>query len=201
MLNLQLAKTGYARLVTKLKRQGVMKMEEGKRALKFPCLALLAKTCLTALEDPMLNMASSLFLLLCWNLSCRSISVSTLTFACFGWGEDAMLIKFAGDKVDQQGLSTNFPRRVFANRFRPEICPVLSLGIYVFASNSFRGKAVAGAESPLLFHNLGFESKFSQWLTATKKVEHVATQFKEHGMAVEDTGTHSLKFVVCLCAH
>ena len=46
------------------------------------------------------------------------------------WKDDALLIYFAHEKTDQTQSKPGDPRHIYANPFQPEICPILSLGIF-----------------------------------------------------------------------
>lgn len=65
-------------------------MTEGKVPLTFQAYNYLARRALAMTADFPLAMFAHLFLLLCWNLIARSVSVSSLMFNHISWEEDAM---------------------------------------------------------------------------------------------------------------
>ena len=46
------------------------------------------------------------------------------------WSEDSLCIYFAHEKTDHTESKPGNPRHIYANPYRPEICPIVSLGIY-----------------------------------------------------------------------
>ncbi len=81
-------------------------------------------------------------MLICWNLMCRSASAVHIKFQHLEWVEDALCIYLAQQKNDQNRERPWDPRHVYPNPLMPEICPVLSLGLYwltySFSTNSDR---------------------------------------------------------------
>eukprot|EP00048_Salpingoeca_helianthica_P006694 m.101557 g.101557 ORF g.101557 m.101557 type:complete len:665 (+) comp14090_c7_seq3:760-2754(+) len=70
-------------------------------------------------------------LTLSWNLACRVSNTATVCYSHMSWANDAMQIVFAHMKNDQTGERPRDPRHLYANPFQPEVCCVLSLGIYL----------------------------------------------------------------------
>jgi hypothetical protein len=62
---------------------------------------------------------------------CRAGSAVAICFLHMEWKEDALRIYFAHQKNDQMGKRPRDPRHIYANPKCPEICPILSLGIYL----------------------------------------------------------------------
>lgn len=179
---------GYERLVADLKKQGVLSMKEGKLPLSFVGYNYLAKqTWNYDGSDFNLNIFAHLFLLLCWNLIARCVSVSGLMFDHISWIDDSLTIVFPTHKGDQEGRDAA-PKHVFANPSNPEMCPVLSLAIFVFC-HGFRR---AGSKTSLFGSGENeVESRFGTWLRnlcSAKEQELVAL-----GMIVKDIGTHSFR--------
>ena len=65
-----------------------------------------------------------------WNLMARVKNGVGLCRTHFDVEGDALLIYYAQEKTDHQGRKGRDPRHVYANPFKPEICPILSLGLY-----------------------------------------------------------------------
>ncbi|ETN15675.1 hypothetical protein PPTG_06902 [Phytophthora nicotianae INRA-310] len=80
----------------------------------------------------------------------RSLSVSmmeagntaSIHAGHLSWEGDALAVRFGHMKNDQDGTRPRDARHVYVNSFNPEICPILSLGIYA---------AVCGLDDSKLF--------------------------------------------------
>ena len=72
------------------------------------------------------------FLVLTWNLSCRTHNTANIRLCEIEWGStfDAFEIYFAHMKTDQTGDEAKYSRHLYANPCCPLICPVLSLAFY-----------------------------------------------------------------------
>ncbi len=121
---------GYGRLVAKKKETGLMKNFEGKVAISFGLFVQLTTKSLFASE---LRSSASrfvhLFGILCWNMFARSNSVANLRTNHIVWDNDSMVIDMSKHKADQTGENTN-PKHIFANPYKPEICPILAMGLH-----------------------------------------------------------------------
>ena len=69
---------GYVRMIAKFKQDGVMSVVGGKQPMSFKKYKLLAIKALEQCRDHNLALFSLLYLLLCWNLIARCISVGSL---------------------------------------------------------------------------------------------------------------------------
>jgi hypothetical protein len=76
------------------------------------------------------------FIVLQWNLMSRSESVASICLQHLSWQGDCLVILVPKTKTDQSASSIH-PRHVYANPYEPEICPILSLAVFVF-SHPFR---------------------------------------------------------------
>ena len=47
------------------------------------------------------------------------------------WKEDALGVFFAHMKNDPEGKRPRDARHIYANPYMPDICPILSLGVYL----------------------------------------------------------------------
>ena len=131
---------GYERTVAELKLTGEMEMTEGKQPLDYKGYKYLASRAMKATEDTDLNVFAHCFLVFCWNLIARCNSVSSLMFEHISWEADALIVVFPSHKGDKEGKNCS-PKHVYANRENPEICPILSLAIYVFTLPHRRNEA------------------------------------------------------------
>lgn len=114
------------------RQEGSRKVMEGKQALSFSALRVISKACLQSLEGG--NSAFlHLYMLLTWNLMCRSNNTSFITLNHLNWEGDALSVLFSKTKTDQGGERPQDPKHVYANPLIPEVCSILSLAVY-FAS-------------------------------------------------------------------
>ncbi|KAH9134953.1 hypothetical protein AeRB84_019408 [Aphanomyces euteiches] len=75
-----------------------------------------------------------LFLVLTWNLMCRSVSTQQIRFEHLSYEEDAIGVRFFKTKTDQAGEKYRDPKHLYANPLCPTTCVFLAFAIY-FASN------------------------------------------------------------------
>lgn len=175
---------GYQRKIANLKQDGVMSIIEGKQPMSFKGYKFLASRALSQESDYNLSVFSHFFLLLCWNLIARCVSVGSLMYNHISWVDDAMVIVFPSHKGDKDGTRA-LPKHVYANTSEPNICPILSFAIYVFT----RGYEREGSKTRI-FHG-DSESRFSKWLTrlCTDNKELLRNQ----GVDISMIGTHSFR--------
>jgi hypothetical protein len=176
--------SGYAKRVAQAKEDGDMPMVEGKSPMSTVGYHFLANKAVTQDEDFNLCTFVHVFLLLCWNLMARSVSVAHILYEHIGWEEDALTITIGKTKGDQEGKNT-FPRHIYANPAQPEICPILALAIYVFCKGYQRE-----GSATLVFGTSG-QDRFSKWLrNICQKHNDGITSF---GFVIEDIGTNSFR--------
>lgn len=118
---------GYEKTINDLRRRGLMKINEGKRHLKFRGYELISKKFMTMSptgERVGSNWGTSIFcwsfLTMLWNLMSRSESVSALLFEHLDWENDALIVEEQGHKGDQMGAD-RFGKHVYANSLQPWI--------------------------------------------------------------------------------
>ena len=126
---------GYKRLIADEKQDGTRKIREGKVPLSFTVYRYLAKLAMMYNRDFYCAIFAHVFLLFCWNLIARCVSVASLMYIHISWKEDAMVVVFPKTKSDQEGKNCS-PKHVFANTKHPEICPILSFAIIYFGHPS-----------------------------------------------------------------
>ena len=176
---------GFKRKVGQLKQTGEMSVLEGKQPITFDGYIFLAQCAIESKNDFGSNNFAHIFLLLCWNLMARSISVGKIMYNHISWSGDALQITLPTHKGDQEG-NHSYPRHVYANPLIPELCPILSLAIYVFCSTFNR----TGARM-VLFSESNNEGRFSKWLgkTCSNREEKI----RELGLCINMIGTHSFR--------
>ncbi|KAG9414349.1 hypothetical protein AC1031_022042 [Aphanomyces cochlioides] len=107
------------------------KVATGKRPMSFSTFQSLCKQSL-GLSD---GGFTHLFLILTWNLMCRSKSTETVRIDHLSCEEDAVAITFYKTKTKQQGTTNKDPKHCYSNPHNPDICLFVALGLY-FACNS-----------------------------------------------------------------
>ena len=183
---------GYKRLVADKKLNGEMKIQEGKSPVTFQAYNFVAKEAMKTKGDHSLGCFSHLFLILCWTLMARSVSVGTILLDHLSWENDSLLVSTPKHKGDQEGNNC-YPKHVYANPDNPFICPILSLAIHFFSGGWRRD-----GSKQLLFQGTANEGRFSKWL------RDIAKKYKESlevlGILSFEVGTHSFRKVVAAFA-
>lgn len=129
--SIELLLRGYRRSVSQKKLDGELPSFEGKYHITFDGYCLIARALFTSTTFS--NMLFGWpFLVLQWNLLCRSATVSKMMMEHIGWEGDSLLISTPKTKADQEGIKC-FARHLYANPTQPVICPVLALAIVTFA--------------------------------------------------------------------
>ena len=121
--------SGYKRTIAKEKEDGRLPQREGKRACSMDTYKQLLRCSIEHGYETAAYMTNTLFLLLCWNLMSRSISVGRLCYDHITWVGDALVVELPRHKGDQEGEYC-YPKHVYANPLDPMRCSILHLGNY-----------------------------------------------------------------------
>ena len=129
------------------------------------------------------------YLLITWNLMCRSESTAILKLTDIVWSTtfDAFQIHFSHSKIDQIGDEYKNARHVYANSHCPLSCPVLALSMYF--SSCFNTQGLA--EDTLLFPGPHQEARFSKILTRLLRSKR--NEVRILGFDANKIGTHSIR--------
>lgn len=100
------------------------------------------------------------------------------------WRGDAMCIYFAHMKNDQLGDRPRDPRHIYANPIIPEVCPILSLGIY-WAIHGFDN------EHHKLFPGSNQYERYRKGLGRSLSLPNVVEELQRNGIQPRDIGSHS----------
>jgi hypothetical protein len=176
---------GYVRTIAQLKQDGVMALIEGKQPMSFKGFKFLASKALEQKTDLNLAIFSHLYLILCWNLIARCVSIGGLMYDHVSWKNDSMVIVFPSHKSDKEGRNA-LPKHVYANTAEPHICPILSFAVYIFT----RGYERQGSKRTI-FAGDSVESKFSKWLSNI--CEENKDILQSQGVEISMIGTHSFR--------
>jgi len=102
------------------------------------------------------------------------------------WTNDSLGIYFAHMKNDQFGERPRDPRHIYANPLIPEICPILSLGLYLLTNP-------IDSNVPQLFPGGNQYDRFRRVLMRLLQSEDGKRELESRGMVAEDIGTHSMR--------
>ena len=158
-----------------------MKNFEGKVSVTFKVFCSLALIALMASDRSQFSSYVHCYMILCWNLFARSISISSCRTHHLSWQNDCLVVDMSVHKGDQTGEKIT-PKHVYANPFQPEICPILALALHIF-STSLR---MDNDDSSLLFLGTPYEL-FTKWL------HWALTLIPDLGFDIGDYGTHSFR--------
>ena len=106
------------------KQKGERQIEEGKREMPFEVYLALARYFWKKGK-----IFEVVYLILSWNLACRTNNTEGIQICHISWLTDALKIEFGVTKTNQAG-DRRETRLLFANPDHPVICPVLALGVY-----------------------------------------------------------------------
>ncbi len=127
----------YKRDVAEKKRGGIMKQKEGKSGYSLSgyielnhVFERIKPTGKKRTWDE--GIFASIFTVLSVNTIGRSDNIDDLLLQNIGWNNDAMTVLFNSTKSDQCGDTTSNTKRLYANPFKPEVCPVLKLAVFIF---------------------------------------------------------------------
>ena len=188
---------GYIRKVAHLKLSGDMPLKEGKAAVSIAVYRLICNKTICMQHDFGLSLFAWAFTTLAWNLMARCISNASLMLNHLGWGGDCLEVTFAKHKGDPEGRSDE-PKHVFANPYSPEICPITSLGLFVFTMGP-REDLGDGASGALFGKAESVEKRYSEFLLVLSK--QIQDDLALHGLQSADIGSHSFRkgLVTHLC--
>ncbi|OWY99979.1 hypothetical protein PHMEG_00028928 [Phytophthora megakarya] len=179
------------KLLTTLKKRGLMKINEGKRHLKANGFEMLTKTFMT-LEPTTKSQAWSAvlfgwgFFVLMWNVMSRADSVDTIMLQHMEWVDDCRVVEEQGHKGDQTGAE-KFGKHVYANPYQPSQCTILALAVHLFSCPE---RSISGKQQ--LFIGSDNKDRFGRMLRRVIK-SLTKDELYELSCTPEDIGTHSLR--------
>ena len=174
---------GFLRTVAQELQHGNGKISTGKIPLPFD---LYEEICRWMLEDPSpAGRFAHLFLVLSWNLACRSSNTRTIHFHHMRWIQDALQIFFAHMKNDQTGDRPRDPRHVYSNPYNPIIDPILTLISYLLVTPPSNN-------STALFPGKDQYNRYSKYLhrLLQRKKDYIE---RKYGIKISDIGGHSAR--------
>lgn len=158
-------------------------LKKGKEDLKFSLFQSISRACLQVGDT--VSLFCHLFGIMCWNLTAHASNVAAIRFGHMEWREDALGVYFAHMKTDQGGDKPRDARHIYANPVIPEICPILSLGLYLLTNPE-----IASNEKDLLFPGSSQYDRYRKHL-----LEEIGNQkeIREGGLDSKSFGTHSFR--------
>lgn len=177
---------GFKRRIALLKEDGMMPQTEGKQPMSVQGFHFLAKKSMTEDHDFKLYSFCHTFLLLCWNLLARAVTVSAVMYDHISWEGDAMTIKVSRMKNDQEGVKA-YPRHIYANPLNPILCPILSIAILIFT----KGFQREGSDRLIFGNKKCARDRFSKWLLGI--LRDCALVIVSMGLIVSEIGSHSFR--------
>jgi hypothetical protein len=174
---------GLGRIQASQKVKGTRKLKEGKSPLPFKLYQWIAAKLFESGET-----FAHLYLIISWNLMCRTVNTEQILLEHLEWDHDSLVVLFAKTKTDQESENPKDGKHVYANPLIPEICPILSLGMY-FLSNP---KLVTEG-SCLLFSGSNQSKRFSRIIHDLLRTEEGKSACRQYGIPASDIGTHSIR--------
>ena len=141
---------GLKRTNAQMAADGEAALDQGMDPLPFSVYRVLCREIMKR-PEPEFTFAHC-FMVICWNLMCRSTNALHIRFVHMGWREDALQIKFAHQKNDQLGEKKRDPRSIYSNPIMPKVCPILALALYCSTMIPCTEKNVC---SPALISTIG----------------------------------------------
>ena len=170
---------GLVRSRAKANETSGSRLTEGKDPLPFSAYKFLAKKMLE--ESGSDAVFGHCFLVLTWNLMCRSKNTVGICIDHISWEGDALGIQFAHMKNDKEGIGASYKRHLYSNALDIAICPIVALSRYLATYPCRNGK---------LFDD-GAYARFRSFLQ--KLTSKYAKEFGELGIDVQNIGVHSIR--------
>ena len=183
---------GYKRQEIKRNADAGLTTDNAKEPLNFNCYKILARAFMKGKpDDCYLWTFAHTYFLLQWNSLSRNETMQKLSLTKIKWADDALQLYFIKMKNDQNGTQSVKPKHIYANPFTPEICPILSLGIY-FSVTRF------DPSCNLLFPGSGQDQRYSRAFDVLLKGNDDQTavlkaNLKTHGFQEDKFGTHAFR--------
>jgi hypothetical protein len=168
-------------------QEGGQSVSNAKKPLPFEVYRLLAghfmkNTGGKNQEDALSAAFGHLFWLICWNTMSRAKNTATVSLTHLDWSSDALLVYICQAKNDQEGDKGEHPKHIFANPVFPEICAILSLGLFLSLVQHGNTK---------LFEGENQAGRFRRLLGRLVDSETVLNDLRSCGFDKKKLGIHS----------
>ena len=131
------------------------------------------------------------YLLLCWNMMCRTENAATVIFQHLHWVNDCLAVDCFITKADQTASKSN-QKHIYANPLDPLICPILALGMYLIERPEAEATHVQNFVFPAT-KSKKKKSSTSRFLTGLKKLVSTANTLLAMTIDCLKIGAHSLR--------
>ena len=176
--------TGFIRTIVK-RKTAKEAASEGKDAMP---VALYMQLCHWFLEDDSKEgLFCYCYLVLSWNLMCRTNNTATIRLADIEWSSfDSFSIAFSHTKNQQLGHASKHKRNLYANPKHPIVCPVFAMSLYCSICMS-----TGNRPDSFLFGQDA--STFSKGLDRMLRKMEAEGRLARFGKCKGDIGTHSIR--------
>ncbi|KAH9094685.1 hypothetical protein LEN26_018176 [Aphanomyces euteiches] len=156
------------------------KSHSGKRPMSFSQFEMLCEKSIVLTDGGFTH----LYLILSWNLMCRSKNTETVRFSHISFEDDCLGIVFHKTKTQQEGTKNKDPKHCYSNPFNPKICLFVALGLYLACNSQI--------ESAFLFPGSNQKDRFGKSLAKL-----LLSELAQNGDSCEnrkrEIGTHSIR--------
>ena len=182
--NLKTFFRGLKNTIAQQTQAGDAPIKVGKDPLQFADYKFLALSMIRSRGKE--HIFAHTFFLFCWNLMCRAGNTESICIEHLAWSEDSLCVFFAHSKTDQGGEKPRDPRHLYANPLCPEICPILSLGVYLL---SFPDTV----NDVALFPGCKQYERFRQIFSRLCSEKNILCELERRGVDPSCLGTHSMR--------
>jgi len=130
------------------------------------------------------NTFPHLYLVLTWNLMCRTNNTASIRLNHLNWIRDCFGVFFAKSECDQEGDHSKDRKHVYANPFSPEICPLLSIAMYFLCNQEIGNTLFPGGSQ---------NTRFTCMLRDVLRTTAGKQTSQRFGCRSDDFGVHSLR--------
>jgi len=172
---------GIKRRCAQEKQDGFRPMQEGKAEMPVDLYRALAKHFYASGD-----VQSAAYLILTWNLCCRTNNTEAIKMKHLHWHQDALKIQFGLTKSNQEAEREEW-RLLFSNPQDPSMCPIFAIAVYLAVSNR------EYAEQDRLFLGGTPADTFHKALKQALRSPVIETCLRFHGLNASDIGAHSIR--------
>tara|TARA_R110002050_G_scaffold178559_2_gene311784 strand:+ start:587 stop:2482 length:1896 start_codon:yes stop_codon:yes gene_type:complete len=173
--------TGVKKRCAIQKQNGERDMQEGKIYMPY---GLYEELCKKFWGDGDLFLLG--YLILSWNLGCRTNNTEGIKMGHLSWMQDALHIQFGVTKKNNEGESPE-NRLLMSNSDRPWMCPVLALGLLLCTLSNEK------CSSDKLFSGGNQADRFTKGLAKALRSAEMEPYLVFHGLEKDDLGSHSIR--------
>ena len=184
---------GVKKDMAQQRRDGTRSCQVGKKPLTFNAYQAICEKFLEGATGRYAknNIFAHAFLVLSWNLMCRSESTQSINIRHMSWVGDCLVITIAKSKTDQAGAKSTQDKHVFPNPLNPAICPILALALH-FATTPPDFSNDNGS-APRVFNGPKQAKRFADHLLRIISSAPPDSVIRVEISEAKDTGTHGVR--------